>query len=144
MSFPQTTPIRPVPGAFVNTPAVPSKFQTKQDSVSRQLFPVSENNPDGSQAPLGKDPASAKAVEKAGTKDAAETKKAEENAEGAEGADSSKDSKEPENIPPLLKAAKAINASLKADENFPELDSYCRRKLQPATPFWEKPVIDRF
>jgi nuclear pore complex protein Nup155 len=133
MSFPQTTPIRPVPGAFVNTPALPSKFQSKHDPVRRQLFPVSENNPDGSQAPLGKDPAPTQAVEKAGAKDAAETKKTEENAEGAaEGADS-KDSKEPENIPPLMKAAKAINTSLKADENFPELDSYCRRKSQTPT-----------
>lgn len=33
-----------------------------------------------------------------------------------------------ENVPPVVKAAKAINAVLQADESFPDLDSYCRRR----------------
>lgn len=37
-----------------------------------------------------------------------------------------------DNVPPVLKAAKAINSFLQMDESFPDLDSYCRRKLSPA------------
>ncbi|KYK61365.1 nucleoporin Nup157/170 [Drechmeria coniospora] len=44
MSFPQTTPLRPVPGAFLNTPAVASRFQAGSDPVRRQLFPISERS----------------------------------------------------------------------------------------------------
>ena len=34
----------------------------------------------------------------------------------------------PENVPPVVKAANAINTFLKTDESFPDLDSCCRRK----------------
>jgi nuclear pore complex protein Nup155 len=33
-----------------------------------------------------------------------------------------------ENVPPVVKAAKAINTFLQMDEGFPGLDTYCGRK----------------
>ena len=32
-------------------------------------------------------------------------------------------------VPPVIKAARAVNEFLQSDENFPDLDSYIRRKL---------------
>ena len=32
-------------------------------------------------------------------------------------------------LPPILKAARSINQVLQHDESYPDLDSYCRRKL---------------
>jgi nuclear pore complex protein Nup155 len=36
-----------------------------------------------------------------------------------------------ETLPPVVKAAKAINAFLQSDANFPDIDSYCKRKAKP-------------
>lgn len=34
-----------------------------------------------------------------------------------------------EDLPPVAKAAQVINQTLQLDESYPDLDSYCRRKL---------------
>lgn len=119
--------MRPVPGAFMNTPAIVARYQTSHDPVRRTLFPVSEGqNPQTSSAatttttaPLGMAPSSSTAVTTTSG-----------NVEGS-GLSSLTPLAPPrvENIPPVLKAAKAINAFLQQDESFPDLDSYCRRKL---------------
>lgn len=125
MSFPQTTPARPVPGAFLNTPAVASRFQNTQDPVRRQLFPVSEGSGQTSNSNLAARSLSSPslALQSAGT--------------GAAQGESALVGTNPlvaplpriENAPPIVKAAKAINAFLQSDEHFPDLDSYCRRKM---------------
>lgn len=124
MSFPQTTPLRPVPGAFLNTPAVASRYQSNQDPVRRQLFPVSE---------------SSQSLPSSGSKTLVHSASAPQ--VGAAGAGIQESTSalaatnlqpvpilRSENVPPVVKAAKAINAFLQADESFPDLDSYCRRE----------------
>ncbi|PTB41657.1 uncharacterized protein TrAFT101_009736 [Trichoderma asperellum] len=137
MSYPPATPMRPVPGAFVNTPAIVARYQTSHDPVRRTLFPVSEGqNAQTSSAatttttaPLGTAPASSTAV----TTTSANVE--------ASGLSSLTPLAPPrvENIPPVLKAAKAINAFLQQDESFPDLDSYCR---QGASSDYELPGAD--
>lgn len=134
MSFPQTTPQRPVPGAFLNTPAVASRFGGGQDPVRRQLFPVSESSQSLTGSTLV---GSGSANNLAG---AASTSRAGSLGSGTVGAGSQPSNAlaptnlqpvpvlRAENVPPVVKAAKAINAFLQADESFPDLDSYCRRR----------------
>lgn len=137
MAFPQATPVRPVPGAFLNTPAIASRFQTGGDPVRRQLFPVSDNqtpaasggatsgNMDAPPQPAamsrgGTTAASAAAASSSGTVATAQG--------GGLAPLNPLPPPRAENIPPVLRAAKAINAFLQLDEGFPDLDSYCRRK----------------
>ncbi|POR37452.1 Putative nucleoporin [Tolypocladium paradoxum] len=131
MSFPQTTPVRPVPGAFLNTPAIASRFQSGPDPVRRQLFPVSESSP-----ALGGNPSSGAATTAAGGTMAAPAMKTSSSmtalapvgsAAGGLAATTPLPPPRAENVPPVIKAAKAINAFLQLDENFPDLDSYCRQ-----------------
>lgn len=124
MSFPPATPLRPVPGAFVNTPAVVSRYQTSShDPVRRTLFSSEAQNPQTAVA------TTAAAHGTVATTASTAVTAAESNAEGA-GLASLTPMPPPrvENMPPVLKAAKAINTFLQSDENFPDLDSYCRRK----------------
>ncbi|KAH6890629.1 Non-repetitive/WGA-negative nucleoporin C-terminal-domain-containing protein [Thelonectria olida] len=118
MSFPQTTPVRMVPGAFLNTPAVASRFQATSDPVRRQLFPGTDNNNPNTAVSKSTAPATSRSTAVVPT---------------------SKMTKDgllvptlvppprSENVPPVVKAAKAINTFLQADERFPDLDSYCRQ-----------------
>ncbi|PHH91198.1 hypothetical protein CDD83_1384 [Cordyceps sp. RAO-2017] len=129
MAFPQT-PVRPVPGAFLNTPAVASRFQSGPDPLRRQLFPVSEGGQGAaanagaltSKTPPPSSVAVASAPEAAGL--VAATPLPPPRAE---------------NVPPVVKAAKAINAFLQLDESFPDMDSYCR---QGASSDYELPGAD--
>lgn len=129
MSFPQATPLRPVPGAYMNSPALASRFQAGHDPVRRQLFPIAEASLAGSGAPASASLASAPlpAVSAAmGPVDAAHAGLAPAAPLPPPRA---------ENVPPVVKAAKAINAFLQLDESFPDLDSYCRREQRPPPPF---------
>ncbi|KAM4058949.1 hypothetical protein HRG_008174 [Hirsutella rhossiliensis] len=124
MSLPQATPVRPVPGAYLNTPAIASRFQSASDPVRRQLFPVSEGSNPG--------PGAASAVAPAGA--TAQTPPAASSmAVGVGPPEAGLVSTTPlpapraANVPPVVKAAKAINAFLQLDETFPDLDSYCRQ-----------------
>lgn len=123
MSFPPVTPLRPVPGAFVNTPAIVARYQNNtHDPVRRTLFPSDSQNAQTSTA------TTTAAQGTVSTSTTAVTATA--NTEGG-GLASLTPLPPPrvENIPPVLKAAKAINAFLQLDESFPDLDSYCRRKF---------------
>ncbi|KAI2623698.1 nucleoporin-domain-containing protein [Xylaria nigripes] len=97
MSFPQT-PAHALPGAFLNTPAVASRFNAQEDPVRRRLF---------AQAP-------APTLDQPTIVTIDEALKRTLQAPAA-----------PQ--PPLAKAASFINNALARDEHYPELDSYCRQ-----------------
>ncbi|KAG5930306.1 hypothetical protein E4U42_002230 [Claviceps africana] len=140
MSFPPATPLRPVPGAFLNTPAVASRFQSGSDPARRQLFPSSSSLPSGGQAGgnlAGGNSALATTSAEAQGSSTAVTAISAGNAELA--ATHVLPLPRPENVPPVLKAAKAINSFLQMDESFPDLDSYCR---QGASSDYELPGSD--
>ncbi|KAL7961296.1 Non-repetitive/WGA-negative nucleoporin C-terminal domain-containing protein [Trichoderma compactum] len=133
MSFPPVTPLRPVPGAFVNTPAIVARYQNAtHDPVRRTLFPSEGQNAQTSAA------TTTAAQGTVSTSTTAVTATA--NTEGG-GLASLTPLPPPrvENVPPVLKAAKAINAFLQLDESFPDLDSYCR---QGASSDYELPGSD--
>ncbi|KOS20452.1 putative nucleoporin [Escovopsis weberi] len=151
MSFPQMTPARPVPGAFLNTPAIAQRIQAQQqqqDPVRRQLFPsqetqVAQGNSAGSSSGLAP-PAgttTTATTTAATTRSASATSSATLALSGAgvgagvgvgvDGAGLATLNPLPpprvESIPHVLKAARAINSFLQLDESFPDLDSYCRQ-----------------
>lgn len=132
MSFPQTTPLRPVPGAFLNTPAVASRFQSGSDPVRRQLFPASSNNQPGGQVGgnLASGGLGTTATQGGGLASSRSSTALTAVNTGDAGLVAANPLPTPrlENVPPVVKAAKAINAFLQMDESFPDLDSYCRRK----------------
>lgn len=116
----------------MNTPAVASRFQSGSDPVRRQLFPTSSNTQPGGQAGGNLAPSGSGS---AATHGSGLTSTGSSTALTAVNAgDSSLAPINPlpvprvENVPPVVKAAKAINAFLQMDESFPDLDSYCRRK----------------
>ncbi|PNY28783.1 nucleoporin [Tolypocladium capitatum] len=135
MSFPQTTPVRPVPGAFLNTPAIASRFQSGPDPVRRQLFPVSESSPaqlgNASSGPATATTTPGGTMAPPAVKTSSSMTALGPVGPGAGGLVATTPLPPPrvENVPPVSKAAKAINAFLQLDENFPDLDSYCRRKF---------------
>jgi nuclear pore complex protein Nup155 len=119
MAFPQVTPMRPVPGAFINTPAMPrGSVSSAADPVRRRLFP--EPDPTGARG-QGNTPISFSANP---------TTAAPVPAGGVGGVVSGSRSQLPPTDPssPIVKAARAINSVLQTDESYPDLDSYCRRK----------------
>ncbi|KAI8715312.1 hypothetical protein NCS52_01038600 [Fusarium sp. LHS14.1] len=120
MSFPQTTPVRPVPGAFLNTPAVTSRFQSGPDPVRRQLFQAAENSQSGSTSRTAAPTSTSRAVTT--TTPSSRTPTSESLV-----APTALPPPRSENVPPVVKAAKAINTFLQADGRFPDLDSYCRQ-----------------
>ncbi|KAH8157301.1 hypothetical protein CIB48_g10945 [Xylaria polymorpha] len=112
MSYPQT-PGQALPGAFLNTPAVASRFNAQQDPVRRVLFPQ---------------PAAPSATQPAGSVQDALDPLGAFGARLANGnalSQSLQSNTPPQ--PPLAKAAGFINNVLARDEHYPELDSYCRQ-----------------
>ncbi|KJZ77834.1 hypothetical protein HIM_03011 [Hirsutella minnesotensis 3608] len=139
MAFPPTTPVRPLPGAFLNTPAVASRFQSANEPARRQLFPIAEggqslasNQNQGSTASGASGNMLAKTAAPASGAVSGQP-------EAGLVATAPLPAPRAENIPPVVKAAKAINAFLQLDENFPDLDSYCR---QGASSDYELPSPD--
>ncbi|KAJ3580112.1 hypothetical protein NPX13_g440 [Xylaria arbuscula] len=118
MSFPQT-PGQALPGAFLNTPAVASRFNasSQQDPVRRRLFPQPGFRPGISAIDHNNNNASfgANAGPVVGQNDGAD--------------DTLTRTPQPPASPlsPLAKAAGFINNALTKDERYPELDSYCRQ-----------------
>lgn len=109
MAYPQATPVRPLPGAFINTPAVARAMAQQDDPVRRRLFP-----------------------------DAPATSAPTPGAVGPAAAAASRPSTEPlvklptvDPASPLTKAASTINKLLQHDGEYPDIDSYCRRKSHP-------------
>ncbi|KAH9908322.1 nucleoporin-domain-containing protein [Xylariomycetidae sp. FL2044] len=108
MSFPQT-PGHNLPGAFLNTPAVASRFSSQQqDPTRRLLFGQKPSAPNGHlAAPISGLDAPVSVAE-----------------------DQLMRSQQPSPMPPqppLAKAASYINNNLSKDEHYPELDKYCRQ-----------------
>ncbi|UKZ82578.1 hypothetical protein TrVFT333_010370 [Trichoderma virens FT-333] len=132
MSFPPATPVRPVPGAFVNTPAVVARYQTTHDPVRRTLFTSEGQNAQTSAATT----TATHGTVSTGTTAVATTATTEG---GGLASLTPLPPPRVENIPPVLKAAKAINSFLQLDESFPDLDSYCR---QGASSDYELPGSD--
>ncbi|OTB09916.1 hypothetical protein K445DRAFT_323510 [Daldinia sp. EC12] len=111
MAFPQT-PSHSLPGAFLHTPAVASRFNAQQDPVRRRLFqttpaPSGEVSGFGQGHGLGLD---------------APTQPVEEQIMRA-----GLQSQNMPPQPPLAKAASYINNALAKDRDYPQLDSYCRQ-----------------
>jgi len=113
------TPMRQVPGAYLNTPAA----GRRADPVRRKLF---DDLPRAASAtttgyPRGRDgadlPPSAQQLPQPPPAEATAS------------------------LPPILKAARSVNQVLQQDESYPDLDSYCRRE-SPAPPFL--PVFGAF
>lgn len=102
MSFPAfQTPQRPLPGAFLQTPAA-SRYQGP--GPVRQLFRTQSSNPAEVVAPTGQGAQPVVALP------------------GAQAAQS-------QALKPVQRAARTVNEVLRKDANFPELDSYVKRKL---------------
>ncbi|KAJ4153524.1 hypothetical protein LMH87_010008 [Akanthomyces muscarius] len=148
MSFPETTPVRAVPGAFLNTPAVASRFRTEQDPVSKNLFPRSESGQRAASGSLRRNSSSStsrsRALGRSGLASSQTTGSLlDMTAQSGDAAAVAPINPVPvrrvENIPPVVRAARAINGSLTSDENFPDIDSYCR---QGASSDYEIPVTD--
>ncbi|KAI5862066.1 nucleoporin-domain-containing protein [Durotheca rogersii] len=112
MAFPQT-PSQALPGAFLHTPAVASRFSSQQDPVRRRLFREPPNSSSNQTVLFGQDT-------------------------GGLGPDPAPLAADPQTIrglpgqnmppqPPLAKAAAYINNALTKDSEYPQLDSYCRQ-----------------
>lgn len=108
------TPMRPVPGAFLNTPAA-SRFANDNEPVRRRLFAE------------GDAPSSNSGALVAGSNLAPATIASTSTSGGLVSTSSAQAPQQ--NLPPVTRAAQAVNQFLQSDENYPELDSYCRRKF---------------
>lgn len=126
MAYPQATPMRPVPGAFMHTPAVASRFGSNVDPVRRRLFNEGSNHPTGGplagfsqngfDAPAGPQ----QALQTVGQPVAVA-------AIGGQQAPTTTTAAQPQS--PLAKAAGYVNNSLALDGQYPELDQYCKREF---------------
>ncbi|RDA83830.1 hypothetical protein CP532_5137 [Ophiocordyceps camponoti-leonardi (nom. inval.)] len=132
MAFSHSTPVRPVPGAFLNTPVAVSRLQSASDPTRRQLFSMADSN---------SSPAVGAASDGASTVASALAPPVDADASSQSGlvATAPLPPSRPANVPPILRAAKAINSCLQLDESFPDLDSYCR---QGASSDYELPSAD--
>ncbi|KAG9252658.1 nucleoporin Nup157/170 [Emericellopsis atlantica] len=110
MSF--QTPMRPVPGAYLNTPALASRFQPGPDPTRRQLFQPSRPTIDSS--------GNAGASASSGTQIGASTS-------GAVGTPVTPSAPRQDAVAPVVKAANAVADAVRSDENFPDLDNYIRQ-----------------
>lgn len=110
------TPLRPVPGAFMHTPAIASRFAAQQDPVRRRLFP-DQPTPANQQVVAGG------GYGPQGFDAPAPDGQVLQPAAGAIGQVAAP----PPPQSPLAKAAGYINNSLAKDESYPELDAYCRQ-----------------
>ncbi|WP_234038571.1 hypothetical protein, partial [Erythrobacter sp. YJ-T3-07] len=122
MAYAQT-PMRPVPGAFMHTPAVASRFGTNADPVRRQLFRENSSQPAGPQqtgfgqtgldAPTGPQ----QALQPLG-----------QPVQGAVGGQALTTTATAQPQSPLAKAASYVNSSLAVDGQYPELEQYVKRE----------------
>ena len=116
MSFPAfQTPQRPLPGAFVQTPA-PSRFPGP--GPNRQLFRAQSSNPTQGSSALtlpGAQPSGLLASSQPQSQ--------------AVGGLLPTVQPQSQPLKPVQRAGRTINEVLRKDANFPELDSYVKRKL---------------
>ncbi|KAI0478394.1 Non-repetitive/WGA-negative nucleoporin C-terminal-domain-containing protein [Xylariaceae sp. FL0804] len=115
MAF-QQTPSHALPGAFLATPAVASRFSAAQDDpVRRRLFPQPSSSSSTQVSRFGQDAALGRAPAAAGVDDQAQRGLQANPLPPAQ----------PQ--PPLAKAAGYINNALREDCQYPELETYCRQ-----------------
>ena len=109
------TPMRQIPGAFINTPA------PGNNTVRRRLnFNEPAGAGVGASGPLGSAPASMASNLGSAPPDI--------------GTGMPPPSLVREDLPPIAKAALVVNQTLQLDESYPDLDSYCRRRSRRPTP----------
>ncbi|CRK39595.1 hypothetical protein BN1723_018724, partial [Verticillium longisporum] len=111
MSYPAITPARPVPGAFLNTPAA-SRFQSNDDPVRRRLFDGNAN------------PAPSSSLVPRPNQSSATTSSTSGMSGGLVAA--SHIQQQAPDVPPVTKAAQAVNEFLQRDQNYPDLESYAK------------------
>lgn len=110
------TPQKPLPGAFVQTPA-PSRYQTGPDP-RRQLF---RSQPSGGQQ--------SNALQVQSSSPAQQLRQTSQ----------SQTTTQAQPLLPVQRAARTINEVLQRDANFPDLDSYVKRKY--SVPLLEPSLI---
>lgn len=109
------TPMRPVPGAFLNTPGPGTRlFSDATSTASTTSF----GNRQSTGTTTGSSVASTGG---GGTLSSGSA--------GGTVSTSSGGLPARDELPPVVKAAQSINQTLQLDESYPDLDSYCRRKL---------------
>ncbi|KAI1098740.1 nucleoporin-domain-containing protein [Jackrogersella minutella] len=111
MAFTQT-PSHALPGAFLHTPAVASRFNSQQEPVRRRLFRENSTTSTGQIARFGQD--------RAIGLDAPTSVAEEQAVRGLQNLNMPPQ-------PPLAKAATYVNNALARDGDYPQLDSYCRQ-----------------
>ena len=104
------TPMRPIPGAFINTPAA------GPNTVRRRLN-FNEAAGGGTNGALGTAPAPITSTLGSGQPDITT---------GMLPPPQARD-----DLPPVTKAAQVVNQTLQLDESYPDIDSYCRRMFIP-------------
>ena len=113
MSFPAQTPSRPLPGAFINTPAV-NRFQS------------------GSAPPAGlfrtNSASTSSALQKQAPQRGQYQGQALEQSQGQVQTSTSNGQPPTNELAPLERAARTINQTMMQELRFPELDSYVGRK----------------
>lgn len=117
-----TTPVRPVPGAFLNTPA-----PAPADPVRRDLFGAAVTG-GPRRGPLGTSPPRQPAMNRFPPPAARPGSPPRPVGPPAPlpAAQTAAD-----NTPPAQKAARFVNELLQLDASYPDIDSYCRRELFP-------------
>ncbi|KAI1854072.1 hypothetical protein JX266_001213 [Neoarthrinium moseri] len=148
MAYPQPTPMRPVPGAFMHTPAVASRFGANTDPVRRRLFNEASGagtaNPLGSRtgfgeqgldAPTGPEQAPPWALQPLGGGAGAPATPGAGTGMAASGGSGIGSALAPGPAPlppaqpqkPITKAAGYVNTALATDLQYPELEQYCKQ-----------------
>ena len=121
------TPMRQVPGAFFQTPA------PGNDPVRRQLFPMTSSTMAASSGPstsiAGGTQGLVSTTGSSGLIPSTSSGSLQHNIlpPNQQPVDSTA------SLPPVLRAAKAVNQVLQLDESYPDLDSYCKRTLVPSS-----------
>ena len=100
--------MRPIPGAYVNTPAPPTA-----NPARRRLFTEASSSGAAATTQLGAAPAPLASTM----------------APGPEINSGLMTPQAREDLPPVAKAAQVVNQTLQLDDSYPDLDSYCRRKF---------------
>ncbi|KAJ9156386.1 Nucleoporin-domain-containing protein [Pleurostoma richardsiae] len=121
------TPMRQVPGAFLQTPA------PKNDPVRRQLFSDAPppgprfgtfgTTPSSSTGQGAFAPASTSVISGGGLVPASQQQRQQQQLLQQQSQSSSENAAP---LPPILRAARSVNQVLQLDESFPDIDSYCR------------------
>lgn len=117
--------MRPVPGAFMHTPAVASRFGSNTDPVRRRLFSEGSNHPAaGPLAAYGETRLDAPTGPQQALQPVGQP--ASGGVTGEQQALTTTTTAQPQS--PLGKAAGYVNNALALDGQYPELEQYCKRE----------------